>query len=461
MSPRYPVNKECVALLKKNTMRTYTYSQIAHIALPILVSTLMEQLIGTTDTAFLGRVGDIELGASAIGGILFIVVFMLGLGFSIGAQILMARRNGEGNYQRIGVIFYHSIAFLLLLGVVLFVLVRAFSPHILQRIIQSPRVCEAATTYLHWRIIGMFFAFVNVMFRAFYVATTHTRTLTLNSVVMVLSNVCFNYVLIFGHFGVPALGIAGAAIGSSMAEGVSTIFFIIHTRRHIPCSKYGLHRMPRLRLSLLGKILNLSVWTMVQNFLSLSTWFIFFLSIEHLGEDYLAATNIIRSISSFTFMTVVAFASTAGTLVSNLMGQGEPDAVWPMLRRTMLMTAVALAPLLLIVAIFPDAVMSVFTTDMQLIDLGRGALYVLLASYVFTLPAQILFNAVSATGNTRMAFVIELCALAVYTTYVAVAIFNMRLSLPWCWASEFVYSIIVTALTFAYMRWYPWQNKKI
>lgn len=278
---------------------------------------------------------------------------------------------------------------------------------------------------------------------------------------MVLSNVCFNYVLIFGHFGVPALGIAGAAIGSSMAEGVSTIFFIIHTRRHIPCSKYGLNRMPRLRLSLLGKILNLSVWTMVQNFLSLSTWFIFFLSIEHLGEDYLAATNIIRSISSFTFMTVVAFASTAGTLVSNLMGQGEPDAVWPMLRRTMLMTAVALAPLLLIVAIFPDAVMSVFTTDTQLIDLGRGALYVLLASYVFTLPAQILFNAVSATGNTRMAFVIELCALAVYTTYVAIAIFNMRLSLPWCWASEFVYSIIVTALTFAYMRWYPWQNKKI
>ena len=126
-------------------MRTYTYSQIAHIALPILVSTLMEQLIGTADTAFLGRVGDIELGASAIGGILFIVVFMLGLGFSIGAQILMGRRNGEGNYQRIGVIFYHSIAFLLLLGVVLFVLVRTFSPHILQRIIQSPRVWVVAT----------------------------------------------------------------------------------------------------------------------------------------------------------------------------------------------------------------------------------------------------------------------------------------------------------------------------
>ncbi|MCI5507472.1 MAG: MATE family efflux transporter, partial [Bacteroidales bacterium] len=77
---------------------TYKYSQIWTIAYPILLSTLMEQLIGMTDTAFLGRVGEIELGASALGGIFYVTVFMLGLGFSIGAQILMARRNGEGKY---------------------------------------------------------------------------------------------------------------------------------------------------------------------------------------------------------------------------------------------------------------------------------------------------------------------------------------------------------------------------
>ena len=88
----------------------------------------MEQLIGITDTAFLGRVGEVELGASALGGIFFITVFMLGLGFSIGAQILMGRRNGEGNYPRIGSIFYHSLGFLLVLATVLFVLTRQFSP---------------------------------------------------------------------------------------------------------------------------------------------------------------------------------------------------------------------------------------------------------------------------------------------------------------------------------------------
>lgn len=207
-------------------MHYYSFKQIGNIAYPILISTLMEQLIGTTDTAYLGRVGEVELGASALGGIFFVVVFMLGMGFSIGAQILMSRRNGESNFRHIGGIFYHSVAFLLALALLLFVCTRAFAPIILEHAIQSPRVLAATESYLHWRIYGFFFAFINLMFRGFYVATTHTRTLTLNSVVMVLSNVVFNYVLIFGHWGCPALGIAGAAIGSCMAEAVSTVFFV-------------------------------------------------------------------------------------------------------------------------------------------------------------------------------------------------------------------------------------------
>ena len=83
-------------------MKKYTSKQIFSIALPILISTLMEQLVGMTDAAFLGRVGEVELGASALGGILYISLFMLAVGFATGGQILMSRRNGEGNLQAIG-----------------------------------------------------------------------------------------------------------------------------------------------------------------------------------------------------------------------------------------------------------------------------------------------------------------------------------------------------------------------
>ena len=421
----------------------------------------MEQLIGMTDTAFLGRVGEVELGASALGGIFFVTVFMLGLGFSIGAQILMGRRNGEGNFCAIGSIFYHSVGFLLALAAVLYVLTRMLSPMVLENLISSHQIFEAANSYLHWRIVGLFFAFVNVMFRAFYVATTHTRTLTLNSVVMVLSNVVFNYVLIFGKMGIPALGIAGAAIGSTMAEAVSTLFFIIYTSQRISCKKYALNVLPRYQHAILGKILGLSIWTMVQNFLSLSTWFIFFLSIEHLGEQYLAATNVVRNVSAFTFMSVVAFASTASTLVSNLIGRGEASSVMPLLRKIIWMTFGVLVPILLLIALIPQTVLSIFTNDEAIITAGLGALYVLLASYVFTIPAQIYFNAVSGTGNTRAAFAIEISSLVFYTLYVVIVIFHYRLSLPWCWASEFVYSSIVFMLCWMYMRSGKWKGKQI
>ena len=83
----------------------YSYREILRIAFPILVSTIVEQVIGMTDTAFLGRVGELELGASAIAGVYYLVIFMLGLGFSIGVQIIIGRRNGEGNHIQTGNVF--------------------------------------------------------------------------------------------------------------------------------------------------------------------------------------------------------------------------------------------------------------------------------------------------------------------------------------------------------------------
>lgn len=254
---------------------SYTYKDIWLIAYPILISLIMEQMIGITDTAFLGHVGEIELGASAIAGVYYLAIFMIGFGFTVGSQILIARRNGEGNYRAIGNIFYQGIYFLMLMSLVIFILSQVFSEQILGMLVSSDRIVGAATDYIRWRVYGFFFSFIGAMFRAFFVGTTQTRTLTLNSIVMVAANVIFNYTLIFGKFGFPAMGIAGAAIGSSLAELVSVLFFISYTYRKIDYRKYGLNRIPGIRTKALSQIMHISLWTMIQNFISLSTWFLF------------------------------------------------------------------------------------------------------------------------------------------------------------------------------------------
>ena len=439
----------------------YTYREIWHIAYPILISLIMEQLIGMTDTAFLGRVGEVELGASAIASVFYMVIFMVAFGFSIGAQILMARRNGERHYREIGPLFYQGIYFQTGLAAVLFLLSYCFSPLLLERIIDSPHIYRAATSYLHWRVFGAFFSFSAVIFRAFFVGTTQTRTLTLNSIVMVLSNVVFNYILIFGKLGVPALGIAGAAIGSSLSELVSLVFFIVYTRRRIDCRKYGLDRIPRLQWPVLRRMLDVSFWTMLQNFLSLSTWFLFFLYIEHLGERPLAVTNILRNVSGILFMVMMAFASTCGSLVSNLIGAGRAKSVRPTIRQHIRLAYLLVLPLAALFSLFPDTVLSIYTDMPDLRQASVPSLWVMCAAYLLLVPANVYFQAVSGTGNTRTALVLELSVLVVYVAYITYIILILRIDVALCWTSEMVYAAFILLCCSLYMHRGNWAKRKI
>ena len=139
------------------------------------MSLLMEHMIGLTDTAYLGRVGEVELGASALAGVYYLVIYMLGFGFSIGAQVLIARRNGAQEYKRIGLVFLQGTFFLLLLASLLFTASHLYSPFFLRKLIGSDDVYQATMKYVDWRVYGFFFSFVAVMFRAFYVGITKTN----------------------------------------------------------------------------------------------------------------------------------------------------------------------------------------------------------------------------------------------------------------------------------------------
>ena len=84
----------------------YTYKNIWLINFPVMMSILIEQLINITDAIFLGHVGEIELGASALAGIWYLAIYMLGFGFSLGLQVVIARRNGDRHISVTGKTFY-------------------------------------------------------------------------------------------------------------------------------------------------------------------------------------------------------------------------------------------------------------------------------------------------------------------------------------------------------------------
>ena len=430
-------------------------------AYPILISLVMEQMIGLTDTAFLGRVGEIELGASAIAIVYYMVLFMIGFGFSIGAQIIIGRRNGEGNFRDTGKVFWHGLYFVLGLSVILILLSEILSPWLMKLMVSSDAIYSAALSYVRWRLPGMVFAFITAMFRAFYVGTTQTRTLTLNSIVMVASNILLNWVLIFGHLGLPALGITGAAIGSSLAELVSLIFFVIYTRVGCDRMKYGLERPAGFDAAELRSMMPVCTWTMIQHTVSVSTWFIFFLYIEHLGERALAVSNIVRGVSGIIWVVLQAFSSTCSTLVSNIIGEGRQDKVMSLIKRILKLSYGIVGIIMILIFMFPQTVTHIYTDIPELVTGAVPAMLVMVSSYIVAVGGQIFFLAVSGTGSTRTAFRLELVALVIYTIYCTVMAGMMKMDVAICWTAEYIYSGVLLICSWRYMATGHWKNRRI
>lgn len=447
-------------LCPQKTKMQISYKYICKITLPVLVSLLVEYLIGFTDTAYLGRVGETELAASALAGTYYMIIYMIGFGFSIGAQVLIARYNGSGQYPQTGEVFTQGTIFLLFFATLLFVLSYLCSPILLSFLIDSEQIYQATISYLNWRIYGFFFSFIIVMFRAFLIGTVNTKILAINSIAMVLINIILNYILIFGKLGFPAFGIAGAAIASSISEAVAFIFFLIYIRLKFDYQKYGLFQSYSISMNILKKVLSVSIWVMVQHGLVFGGWFVFFVTVEHLGERPLATTNIVRNISSFLFMFVQAFASVNSSLVSNLIGERKSGEVMKLCRRAILLCYAFVLPVVFFIAICPDLVLQVFTDNIELITHSVPSLLVMLSSYSIAVPTFVWFCAVSGTGNTLSSLWITIISLVVYIGYISI-ISTYIPNLMLLWTSEHIYFLGLMILSLYYLLRGNWKQTKL
>ena len=434
---------------------------IFKITYPIFLTFLAQNIINVTNTAFLGRIGEIELGASAIGGVLYFAIFMIGFGFSQGAQILIGRRNGEKNYTQIGPIFNNSLLFNLLLSTLIFGLSIKGVPAIMKFLVTSDHIYKSSVQYMNWRIYGFFFAYMTVVFRSFYVGITQTRILTTSAFLMAITNIFFDYTLIFGHFGFPRLGIEGAGISSVISEIVTLFYMIWHTIYRTDMKLYGLFEFRKVEIKTILTILNLSIFIMFQYFISISTWFMFFIFIERMGEQPLAVSNIGRSMYTLLMIPGTALATSANTLVSNLIGAGQKEEVMPFVRKVIGIALLIALPMALLTYFFPETLARIYTDDASLIAACIPVMKVVSIAILFCAVGMLIFNAVSGTGNTRTAFVIEFLTLFFYLSFVYYTAIVHPYPVAVVWMSEFVYWTIIGGLGYIYLLKGNWRKKNI
>lgn len=439
----------------------YTNKEIWRVTYPIFLGLLAQNVINVTDTAFLGRVGEVALGAAAMGGLLYICVYTIAFGFSVGSQILIARRNGEGNYRAVGPVMWQGTAFSFGMAVCLLILMYFSAAPLIRLLITSDSIYGATYEFFTWRIWGFLFAFVNVMFRGLYIGITRTKVLTMNAVVMALVNVILDYALVFGELGLPEMGVRGAALASVIAEASSLLFFLLYTYYKVDLKKYGLNRFGQFDLSMVLRILRISCFTMVQYFLAMAIWFVFFMALERLGQRQLAVANIVRSVYVVLLIPVQALSTTANTLVSNLIGAGASSGVVMLLHKISRMSFLIMVVCVGLCVAFPGSILSVYTNEEALLVESVSALYVVCGAMLIASLANVYFNGISGTGNTQAALVLEVFVQVFYALYIIVVGMVIQAPVDVCFTTEVIYYVLMLGSSLIYLKKAKWQNKKI
>ncbi|MDD3010065.1 MAG: MATE family efflux transporter [Bacteroidales bacterium] len=433
--------------------------KIWNLAYPIILGGIAQNIVLATDTAFLGRLGEVALGAAALGGLFYYIAFFVANGIGVGAQIIMSRRFGEKNYALIGAVMAQTGILMAGFTLLLFVFMYLFSGAFFSMSINSEEVRNATHAFLTYRSWGIFFAGINVLMRAFFISIHRTRVITYTTVLIGMGNVTLDYALIFGHFGLPQMGVEGAALASVISEASASLFLIVYIQVMIPSKRYNLRFTLKPELVRLGRIMKTSTPVMLQNFLSMAGWFIFFLFVEHLGEAQLAVSNIIRSIYMVLLIPVFGFASAAATLVSYLMGSESTDQVFSLLRKVVVMVILSVAVILIPVILFQHSFLRFYTVSPELIELAHGPLRVIFGTVFLYAVGFTLFHGVSGTGNTLVSLLIEGSVLILYLVTVWLFVFVFHFSVTLVWLAEFVYAVFLGLISYVYLKMGHWQDK--
>lgn len=435
--------------------------QILKIALPISLAMLVPQINFFTNNIFLGHFSEHALATASITGVYYLIFAMIGFGLNNGLQTLIARRAGENKPDEIGKIFGQGIFISIIIASTGIILTWFAAPYILKSSIRSEIIADDAITFLKIRIWGLPFLYVYQMRNALLVGTNNSKYLVSGTLAETVVNILFDYLLIFGHYGFPEMGLNGAAVASIIAEftGMAVIFIVIHYKGIT--QKFSLFNHIKWDGINARRILTFSWPLIFQLAISIISWEYFYILIEHHGQDALAVSNVMRNIFGLVGCITWAFAATSATMVSNVIGQGRKDEVQFLIRKIVKLSTGSSLIITIMINIFPAQLLSIFGQGETFIVSGIPVVRVVTIAMVLMSFAVVWLNAVTGTGNTRVTFLIELIAIIIYCVYVYLALEKYFLSIMYGWMAEWLYWTGMFTMSFFYILSGKWKGKVI
>src|SRR6188768_1969642 len=380
------------------------------LSVPMVLEMLMESVFAVVDIFFVGHLGAEAVATVGVTESLMTVVYAVAIGLSIGAAATVARRIGEKDPDRAARAAVQSIGLGVIIAAAIGAIGALFGPELLAMMGASDEIVRTGGTFARVMIGGsgtvMLLFLINAVFRGAGDAAIAMRVLWFANIINIVLGPC----LIFGVGPFPELGVAGAAIGTTIGRGCGVLYQLYHLAR--PGGRVRVRRQHLgLDPSVMRGILRISGTAMFQNFVATASWMGLMRILTGFGSAAVAGNTIGIRVILFALLPSFGVSNAAATLVGQNLGAGKPDRAEAAAWKAAWYNTAFLGGIGLVFVLFAPQIIAIFTSEPEVAAHGIHCLRIVAAGFLFYGFGMVLTQAFNGAGDTRTPTLIHLVCL--------------------------------------------------
>ncbi len=445
--------------------RKEVVKHLVNLATPVFIGMLTQTFLNIFDTAMVGRLPEYATEALAAIGLGIITMWVIG-GFlnsiSVGTLAIVSRRYGEGNFEESGQVLFNSLILAFSLGVLFSAVGAYFAPHIFPYFTQEKKVGELGGIFLRYRFIGMLPFLLTVSYKSFFDGIGKTKIFMNTAIFMNIINIILCWSLVFGKLGLPALGIKGAALATTISSfcGAGYMIYVSFKKEHRKIFKF--YRLSNFSQVIIWNIIKISLPAGIAATLTSIGFWAFLYIIGHIGTVEQAASNVVIQVASISFLPCIGLGTAAGTMVGQKLGAGEYNEAKRYGLESVKLGVIVMSGLGALGLLFPHYILTIFTSDTSVISEGVKALRILALSQVFLASGLIFSQALLGAGASKYVMFVDVGLhyfIFVPLTYVFGIL--LRLGISGAWLSVSVYLFLMSILMGLRFLEGSWRHIKV
>lgn len=384
--------------------------RILGLALPVIAAMMSQNVLNLVDTAMVSRLDNSNAALAAVGygGFALFVTQAIILGLSTGVQASASRRKGQGRLEETAWFLNAALVIVIVIAPLLSLLLIQVIPSLYPYINADPEVIALGVPYLQIRALGIVFVAMNFSFRGYWNAVDMTRLYMMTLIFMHALNILLNYMLIFGHFGAPALGVNGAAIASVISLGFGSLTYFLFGTRYARVHGF-LQRLPS-RADIV-RLIQISLPSGIQQMFFAAGFLTTFWIIGQIGTAEVAAANVLINLMLVALLPGMGLGLAAATLVGQALGRGDADdaARWGI--DVVKIAVIGLVVLGLPMILMPEQVLSaIYTLPPATLELALWPLRLIGLSMIFEAVGTVLQYSLLGAGDTRRVMLVAIAS---------------------------------------------------